>query len=370
MKILVSTHHLLRYSGTETYTLTLVRSLSKLGHHITLYSKYQNPNLLEFSKIKNLILSNNLEKYSKTHFDIIHVHHNINAIEARYIFPNTPIIIQSHGIKPFLEQPPVIDLNISRYLAISQEVANNLIHHNIPRNKISFFNNIFDPTFFFSTNPLNKNIKRALAFSNYSHPNKDVVIQQTCEKLGIELDFIGGIYGEIENDKLNSKLNQYDVVFTVGRGAVETIFSGRIPFVINNDTFDGFVTSKNFPQFSNVNISGRFAPKKLTPSSLTTELSKYDPTDIETLSVLAQKQYSSTIKIQKLINIYFQAIASFKPKKLDTATIENYYKIIQTTRDYSDLLNYSKTVELEILKKSKFYKIYHLIQRIKQEWQD
>lgn len=358
MKILVSTHHLLRYSGTETYTLTLVRSLSKLDHQITLYSHYLNDSLSEFSNIKNVHLVNCLECQTKKNFDIIHVHHQINAIEARYLFPNTPIIFQSHGVKPFLEQPPITDLNISQFLAISQEVSDNLTKHKVPKSKISFFGNIFDPNYFYPISPINKKIEKALVFSNYNHPNKDTLLQTVCDQLNIKLDFVGGIYGEIAYDQINTKLNQYDIVFTIGRGAVETMLSGRTPFIIDDNNFNGFVTPQNYHNLKKVNFSGRYNPTKSTVNNLKAELLSYNPNNVDLLTQKTTNEYSSDHQINKLIKIYLSAITTFKTKNIDLALIENIYKVIQTTRDYEKILFYDKTLELEILRKSKIYKLY------------
>lgn len=367
MKILVSTHHLLRYSGTETYTLTLIRSLSKLNHQITIYSNYYNQDLIEFQKINNVNVVSNLKQIQNKHFDIAHVHHNINVIEIRHIFPNLPIVFQSHGIKPFLEQPPLIDLNISKYLAISDEVKTNLIDHLIPTSKINMFKNLFDENYFFPRLKLNNTIKSALVYSNYNHPNKDNLLIKICNILNIELDFMGGMYGEINNDELNLKLNQYDVIFTIGRGVIETILAGRIPFVIGNNSFEGFVTPENFNNLSNVNFSGRYSPKLNSEKKIINELSKYNSNIQSDIFKLAVKYYGATKNINKLINIYNLAISSFKAKKIDTITVQFMYNLIQTTRDYEQLSSYNKTLELSILKQSKFYGMYHLIQRIKKE---
>jgi hypothetical protein len=43
-------------------------------------------------------------------------HENISAYEVRNQFPRLPLVMWIHGVIPYLEQPPFIDLNISKFL--------------------------------------------------------------------------------------------------------------------------------------------------------------------------------------------------------------------------------------------------------------
>jgi len=52
------------------------------------------------------------------------------------------------GVIPFLEQPPVVDLGISRFLAISEEVAANLVRKGVREEDLSIFRNIVDSRMF------------------------------------------------------------------------------------------------------------------------------------------------------------------------------------------------------------------------------
>ena len=90
MKILLSNHHLLTYAGTEIYTYTLAKFLKISGHNVTIYSHYLGNIKSDFEKLGVEIYSD-IEQLTSHHFDIAHVHHNINLFENRYHFPNLPI---------------------------------------------------------------------------------------------------------------------------------------------------------------------------------------------------------------------------------------------------------------------------------------
>jgi len=365
MKILFTTHHLIKYSGTETYSLTLVKLLSQKKHQITIYSKYQSSDFKKYFKRNNITIVDNLDLIKNKKFDIIHAQHNINVIEVRHYFPNTPIVIVVHGIEPFLEQPTFHQLNISHYCAISDEIKKHLIKLGISPTKVSIVRNLFDNTAFFCKKPLNSKIKKVLVFSNYDHTKKDQLIQESCKKLNIELNFLGGKYGTKKYSQLNEVLNEYDIVFTVGRGVIETILAGRIPFVINENYTDGLVTPENFLKISKNNFSGRKLKIKTSQKYIINELKRYKTSNITNLQKITDTLFSSDKNLALLEKIYKKSIKNFRIGKFDKNINEYFYQIINTTRNYDKLSNEQIIEKYNTITSSKFYKLWPLYCKIK-----
>ena len=163
-KILLTNHHLLDHRGSEVYTLTLAQHLKQNGCDVVVYSKYVDKLENDFSSL-NIQVVTNLYDIANQKFDVAHVHHNINAAEIRYHFPNLPIVFQSHGVIPFLEQPPLLELGISNYLAVSEEVKQNLCKNGIDEKNISIYRNLIDELKFKSTRKINSRPKYALVSS-------------------------------------------------------------------------------------------------------------------------------------------------------------------------------------------------------------
>ncbi|MBK7632428.1 MAG: hypothetical protein IPJ23_17340 [Ignavibacteriales bacterium] len=85
LKILITNHHLLKFQGTEVYTLLLSTMLKNLGHQIFVYSKYLGNDVkIKFDEA-GIPIVEDLESYQDIEFDIAYIHHNINAIEVRNI---------------------------------------------------------------------------------------------------------------------------------------------------------------------------------------------------------------------------------------------------------------------------------------------
>lgn len=370
MKILISNHHFFRYAGTETYTQTLIKYLSKYEkNEIFFYSHYLNPEIGKWLINQKVHLISSLEDIESIKFDIIHVHHNINVVEIRHYFPNVPIVMQLHGVIPFLEQPPVYNAGINLYLTVSEEVQQNLIKSNVSFKKIKIFRNIIDESQFFETKKVNKKLQKILVFSNYDNIKDEKIIKSACKDLKIELDFIGGKYGQIAYNDLNSFLNNYDLVVTVGRSALETILAGRIPLILKDSLMDGIVTPKNFKEMMKNNFSGRRFSLPLTKENFIKEINKYQSKNVEKLVFLTKNFFGSKLNILNLIDIYNGVIKSkFKPK-FDKRVNEFIFNVIKTTREYEQFVNYPKLLSLEneikVIKSSQFYKLWPIYNKVK-----
>jgi hypothetical protein len=159
VNVLIATHHYFDLTGSETFAYTLARALMMKGCKVTIYAPYTGGVIAEKTRELGIEVSNNLKDFDHKNFDIIHVSHNIIAYEMRFRFPYVPIIFLSHGVLPFLELPPVDNLNISTYLAVSEEARDNLMKNGVPEDRIIIFRNIVDTERFFPTKGADKQQK-------------------------------------------------------------------------------------------------------------------------------------------------------------------------------------------------------------------
>ena len=365
MNILFSTHHLFTYSGTETYAITLIKSLTKRKHNVTVYSKYLNINKYEFLKSKRLKFVNDLEKIKHIKFDIIHAQHNVNTIELRYFFPHTPMVVVYHGIKPALEQPVTKELNITTHIAVSQEIKDYLIKQGIPCHKIIICPNMFDTKLFYSINPLHLQPQKALIFSSYTKKITEKRITKACQHLNISVDLFRTKYGQIKYTKINQILNRYDLIFTVGRGAIESILAGRLVIVISDIYLGRKIKPDNFDKIKTNNFSGRHYKSKPFVKTIIREIKKYNPQDIRQLQNKAIREYSTEIVVPKLEKVYQNSIKNFQNLPFDSKYIKLMYSLIQSTRQYENITHEEERQELNQIRHSKLFKLWPIYNRIK-----
>ena len=308
LNVLITNHHLSGLTGSENLTLTLAKELSNQGHLVTVYSKFLNPQNLKNIE-KSVKFVDDLNCIKNELFDIAHVHHNISAIEIRNAFHKLPMVVYSQGVTPFLEQPTSFDVQVSRYLALSEEIRENLKNYNIENNKIQIVKNLIDVDKFTNNSSANKFPISALVINRNIDAEKENIIKTACEQLNIYVEFVGGIFGEVSQDELKVKIEMSDLVFSVGRGALEAMIGKRAVIVFNRQGADGMVLPETYEEISKNNFSGRRYAKNYTISELAEEIKKYDLKKIEEVSNRVRIDYSSKLIAKQLVQIYKNVLA-------------------------------------------------------------
>lgn len=367
MRILLTNHELKSFAGTEIFTYTIASSLKKRGHHIEVYSAY----LGDFSRLffeHGIPVVDEL-KHLSGNFDIAHVHHNINAFEIRNHYPNLPMVFVSHGVLPKIEQPPLVELGICKYIAISEEVQKNIIRFGIDPNRVKIIRNPIDETKFFPTSKISSKPKNALVISNKIDFETENIIREACARLDINIKFVGKRFQYVPNEDLPKVINQNDIIFNLGRGVVEGIMCGRVPIIIDAGVGDGLVTPENFRSLMSYHFSGRVYKHNFTSEELVHEILKYKPEFGEQLRVLALEEFSVERQTDKLIEIYHQCISSEKPEfsDPDKNLIDQFCQAINITRIRSKGLpkDASKTALIQELGGDRAYRFFRSIGRLR-----
>jgi len=316
MKILITAHHLNRYEGSEIYTIELIKALKKKGHDISVYT----PVLGEISKKLDSIgvkAVDNISEFSNEKFDIAHTQHNTTAILVRSIFPKLPIIFISHGVLPELEQPPSVDIGISKYIAVSEEVEKNLIrNHRIPKNKIEIVRNPVDTGKIRPYQPINDKLKNVLVLTNrYPSFIKDAV-RSACNDLNINFFHVG--LPENPQKEVEKWINKADVAITLGRGVIEALSCARNAIVFGVYGMDGFVDKDTFYELRKNNFSGRRFSYEASAENLKNELKKYRPDIGSELRQIVIKENSLNSIALKFEGVYERTLKEDLPKSVIT----------------------------------------------------
>jgi O-antigen biosynthesis protein len=328
------------YSGSDIFTAVLVDFLKRKGHNITVYSKYLGKIALGLAS-EGVRIIGDLSEISNEIFDIAHVHHNINAIEIRYYFPNIPILFLSHGVLPLLEKPPRINVNIAAFVAVSEEIRDQLVVSGVDPHKIKIFRNIIDSQKFRQFETIRQKPAKALILSNKIDKVQEEIIKAACDDLDISCKFAGQNYGIIEQDYLPYEINDVDIVFSLGRGIMEAMLCGRIPIVYDYRGGDGMVTPDNFHELKKYNFSGRRYKKQFNVQELKNEIKRYEPASAIELRSLVLDEYDAHHRIDDLINIYSGIVenrSDIGSLSVDLDLIEYFVRSLQETRQFKDAI--------------------------------
>lgn len=308
LRILFTNNTLRHRAGSELVVLDLTKQLRKMGHLPVAYSSDLGP-LAEELRRNCIPVLNDLRDLGFVP-DVIHGQHHLDAMTAMLHFPEAPAVYVCHGWIPWEETPPVFP-NIQRYIAVSELTAEKLRTTNgIAADQISIVRNAIDLGRF-RKKTINPTPSSAAIFSNYvsAGPFQDLV-RGACKKAGIDtLDVIGGRSGNLVNNP-EEVLANYDLVFAIGRSALEAMATGCAVITASPDGLAGMVDERNVEDWSKHNFAlAILDQERLTERCLVEEIRKYRPEAIGATSDHVRRHNNLEQTAGRYLTHYREAIA-------------------------------------------------------------
>lgn len=335
MRILIGTHQYYAYWGSETFTFTLACALRASGNEVTLYSPYCGGEIVRQTRRFGIAVVDTLDGVKEHPCDVLQVSHSLVALELRAILPSTPMTFLSHGVLPWLEQPPEEDLNIYRYLAVSEEVRENLLQRAVPPEKIAVFRNLIDTERFAPHSRINDSPRKVLISSGRMDPLTRRTIEAACERMGLQLSSIG--QDGVRQVYPERSMNRADICISLGRGILESMACGRAAFVLDYNGGDGFVTSENIDEVQKCNFSGRRYQIRYDVDGLCREFSKYRAEMGETNRRLIEERFSVRTQLKDWLQLYRTALTDRPGPPLATRRIDFHREALRITREQASL---------------------------------
>lgn len=320
-KLLLATNHLFGWTGSETLLLTLIEELLERGHEVVVYVRHLDKAWAERHIHPNAKLTNSLDSVKTLKFDVAHVQHSPCLIDVRATFPTLPILFPSLGVLPFLEQPIPFEVGVSRFLAISEEVAANLAAYGIDERRIHIVRNLVSDSRFHPSSPIRERPERILVLSYKMDAARREALRMAAEKTGASIRFAGSAGEQITQDNLVVVINEADIVVSLGRGVIEAMLCGRVPLVYDIHGGDGLVTPDTLKDIRQNNFSGRRYSKEYTIENLVAEIGKYRQEFGAQLRDLALEQFGTQQNLPLLLEIYDTLLAEPAPDLLPVQTM-------------------------------------------------
>lgn len=302
MKILITNNDLYYRAGSQLFTAELAFCLKARGHRVLVFTPI--PGLIsQEMQQKGIHVVDDLSKMKGERFDLIHAQHNTTAIMARSVFSDTPMIMMVHGVLPELEQPPSINIGISRFIAVSEEVGEHLQkQYQIPVSRISIVRNFVDLEKFYCQKPVSHILKKVLVISNHYTEDVRKVVEGAAKKVGASVEHIGMPDRSVPDTEVY--INDSDLVISLGRVALQAMACERNVIVYDMHGADGMVDEKNFYELRKCNFSGRAKKMQYTEDDLVKELQKYDPVRGKKLRSIVAQENGVDQNIDALEKIY------------------------------------------------------------------
>jgi glycosyltransferase involved in cell wall biosynthesis len=303
MKLLLTNHELdVAKGGTQAFILDFAPALKARGHEVAVYAPRVGP-LADELRGRGVPV---MEEVHRVPFvpEVIHGQHHLPTMTAVGAFPGTPAIYYCHGFKPWEEQPPTHP-RVRRHVCMAECMRDWLAGAagrkpeeiaTVPNSvKLERFQRVRD---------LGPQPRRALLFGNSSIPDENLIkLRQACEQLGLTLDLMGAAFGTT-TDSPETLLPEYDVVFAVGRCALEALASGCAVIPFGPTGAIPMVLPDNFALHAAANFVVPDAAKPLTVDFLRETLEKFNRDQAAEVTRLVRSGFSLEQTCRQFEEIY------------------------------------------------------------------
>jgi hypothetical protein len=312
LRILLTNNTLKDRAGSELVILELAKELRRRGHKPIAYSLVHGPVAQELN-MAGIPTINNLEILKEAP-DIIHGQHNIEAMSAMLFFSDTPAIYVCHGWFPWEEFPPIFS-NIKKYVAVGLITKERIITScRVNESDVTIIPNWVDLKRYTKKNRVLSKPKSAAIFSNSVRSDSQYanLIRSACAINGIhQVDIVGkGAGNETKNPEILIK--EYDLIFAVGRSAIEAISMGCAVILSDLHGAGEMVMPENFDKVEgNISLASLDAGN-LNEAYITSQILKYDQNKIMDVCNLIRSTRNMENSIDKYEDIYYDAIELWK----------------------------------------------------------
>lgn len=328
MRIILATNHLFAWTGSEITLGILAASLKDIGHDVLVYSDFYSTENLIADVIPSCHYTSSLDEVEKFRPQVAYTQHHSVALNIRSVCPSIPIAHAMLGILPHLEKFPQIDLGISRFLPISEEVASTLPEGLGAIASVSIFRNIVDDRVFTSGVSINK-LESICCYSYKVSESKYKALSIVANERGLKLFDRRSAPGGIPYRDVPRLLKLGDVVVASGRGAIEAMLCGKVPLIMSDCGDDGLVTPENFQMHMRTNFSGRTTSRNFDAELIGFELDRFRPSYGSELQILARHYFGLSVRKSQISDI-FEGLTNAVPVSLPLNKI-NEIKFISKT---------------------------------------
>lgn len=296
MRIGLLTTFLNTLTGSELFVFDVARALRRRGHEVTCVVLTLAPDspLPKLLRREGVTVTDALPEEGALDALVFQLLETYPLVAGRWL--DVPRIGISHGPK-LPEHIPPADLPGVTHLALTEEGAAFQRERGWPH--VHHLPYGIDLDRFAAGPPLPEHPRRALVHSKYCDTS---IVRDACAEHGIEVlelgrdswqpgpdrDHFAGIVEVLDDGTVvdraphvaafgvERQLHAVDLVFAMGRSAVEALATGRACFVYGyRDVGDGMVTPERIAGQSAVNFSGRATSRRFDRRSMAEDLGLY-----------------------------------------------------------------------------------------------
>jgi hypothetical protein len=314
VRVLFTEQSLDQRRGTQLFTRDVALGLLRRGHTPVIYSTGLGELAREL-RDATVPVVDDLAQVAVAP-DIIHGHRHIDTVTALLQFRGVPAVSFCHSWLGVGHGFPILP-SVTRYVAVDSACRDRLLYGwGVPEDRVRTLLNFVDPERFQPRGPLPARPRRALVFGSYSARNPGVLAARAaCERAGIQLDLVGEGIGS-PTDRPEDLLPRYDLVFSRGRSAIESLAVGAAVILISKG-MGPLVTTANLDRLRPLNFGIRATDQVPSLEYCLAQIEAYDPADATAVSARMRAEASVDAAVDELLEIYAEATEEYRRKPPD-----------------------------------------------------
>lgn len=310
--VLITNATLATRTGSETVVRDMATGLARAGHRPTVYSPRLGPIAEELRSI-GIPVVNRLSEVSTTP-DVIHGHHHAETVAAVLYFRDVPALFVCHHWSSWEDHPPRLS-RVRRFVAVDALRRDRLLSPNwMEAADVATIPNAVDTDRFRPREtPLASAPRRALIFNNYvTATNYGPKLASICASLGLSVDVMGaGVSASC--DAPEKQLTKYDLVFAVGRAAMEALACGSACILCGREGVGPLVTSQNVRSVREFNFGHVLLQERLSLQTVADQLKRYQPRDVASVQQFIRTEASLDKGIERYVSLYRDVMSDERP---------------------------------------------------------
>ena len=303
MKVLFTQHTLVRRGGSELFVVEAATAMRRSGHKVAVYAG-------EIGETAGMLAASGIPVLDDPRLcpwtpDIIHGQHGLHAVQALAAFPRTPSVLHIHGFLPEQEKP-FVHPRILRYLVISLGAVDFWsVRLGVDRGRFEFLPNSVDTTRFAAVRRPPARPRTALAYTNRGFDPRDwSEIERGCAACGVSLQTAGLWTGRTESEP-EQLLPKFDLVFAVGRSALEAVASGCGVIPLAGDMAEELVAPSNYDRLRGQNMAPAFfRHEKLSADWIQRQILSWNPGSIAAVTSKVRKDCGQEQSMRRIASIH------------------------------------------------------------------
>jgi glycosyltransferase involved in cell wall biosynthesis len=313
-RILITNCWLSTRAGTEQYVRDLSLALLARGYELAVFSPLLGE-VADEIRAAGVVVTDDLSTLDDEP-DVLHCHHQHEAVAALSRFPDRPGLFVKHGAEAWQEEAP-LHPRLRRYVAVDQPCLDRILAAGVPVERTTIVANGVDTVRFLPRDPLPPRPRRALVLSNYaSEENYLPAVRAACARMGIELDVVGAAAGTPAS-RPEELLPGYDLVFGKARAAIEAMAVGCAVVVTDAHGLAGLATHADLPEWRPRNFGWTLMTIPHDVDAICAAIDRYDPNDAARCRDYVRSHWSLDVMVDALVAEYEAVYAGWNPADAD-----------------------------------------------------